>query len=330
MSKQNKILGFPKIDNIEESYSDKINWTLDQKIFHLYEVIDVFYHKFNGNVYLNFSGGKDSTVLLWFIDRWTEMNGYGNIRCLFNDTTNEHKEILDFVKSFGDRVEWTRPKMTFAQTLVKYGYPVISKVQSMAISRYQNTKREDQKIYRLTGKKPDGTHGKVGVISKKWRFVINAPFKVTNRCCDILKKEPIKRFEKKTGLRPITGVMSTESNNRRIQYIKNGGCNIWKKGKEMCMPLSLFTEDNIWECIDRFKIKICPIYYDQVINGELVTGEKRTGCAYCAFGAHCESSENNRFTRLYKREPKRYKSMMDKLGYRDVLNYINIKLPDNE
>lgn len=311
-----------------EKYSEKLNWTLDQKIFHLYEVLDVFYHRMDGKVYLNFSGGKDSTVLKFFIDRWSKMHGYDKVRCLFNDTTNEHKEVLDFVKSFGDEVEWTRPKMTFAQTLVKYGYPVISKVQAMAISRYQNTKREDQKIYRLTGVKADGTIGKVGVISKKWQFVIDAPFKVTNRCCDILKKEPIKRFEKETGLRPITGVMSTESNQRKLQYLKNGGCNIWKEGKEMCNPLSLFTEKDIWDCIEKFNIKICSIYYDQIINGEKVSGEKRTGCAYCAFGAQCESNKDNRFTRLHKREPKRYKSMMDKLGYREVLNFIGIELPD--
>ncbi len=190
----------------EESYTDKINWTLDQKIFHLFEVLDVYYHKMDGEVYLNFSGGKDSTVLKYFIDKWTDMHNYPRVRCLFNDTTNEYREILTFVKSFGEQVEWTRPKMTFAQTLDKYGYPVISKVQSMAISRFRNTKRPDQKLYRLTGKKADGTVGKVGVISNKWKFVINAPFKVTNRCCDILKKAPIKKFQKETGLKPITGV----------------------------------------------------------------------------------------------------------------------------
>ena len=316
--------------NNTETYTEKLNWTLDQKIFHLFEVLDVYYHRMNGEVYLNFSGGKDSTVLKYFIDKWTDMNGYPRVRCLFNDTTNEYKEILTFVKSFGDTVEWTRPKQTFAQTLKKYGFPVISKEQSMAISRARKTKDPNVRHYRLTGERNGIKVGTAGVISKKWQFVMDAPFDVTNRCCDILKKAPIKIFERKTGLRPITGVMSTESSLRKRNYIKNGGCNIWGKGKEMCMPLSLFTEDNIWECIDKFNIEICSVYFDQIIDGELVPGEKRTGCAYCAFGAQCEDPKNNRFTRLSKREPKRYKSMMDKMGYREVLNFIGIELPDND
>lgn len=312
-----------------ESYREKINWTLDQKIGHFFELIDLFYHKMNGGVYMSFSGGKDSTVMKHLIEKWLKMIGYPPIRYVFNNTTNEHQEVLDFVKTFGDEVTWIRPKMTFAQTLMKYGYPLISKVQAMALSRYRKTKHPHVKKYRLTGIKQDGTKGIVGVISKKWRFLIDAPFDVTEDCCRILKKDPVKRFERETGLRPITGVMAEESNQRRLEYAKNGGCIVWKEGKEMCMPLSIFTEENIWELIDKFNIKICPIYYDQIIDGELVPGEKRTGCAYCSFGCHFEDPDNNRFTRLAKREPKRYKTMMDKLGYRAALEYIGIKLPDS-
>lgn len=313
-----------------ESYKDKINWTLEQKVFHFFEVVSTFYNKMDGKVYLSFSGGKDSTVMKYLIDKWLKSSGYPPIKYVFNNTTNEHGEILDFVKSFGDEIIWLKPKLSFAQTLKKYGYPIISKEQSMALSRYKNTKRLDQKIYRMTGIKADGTKGTVGVIRNKWKFLIDAPFDVTERCCDVLKKRPIFKFEKETGLRPIIGTMAEESNQRRIQYIKNGGCNIWTKGKEMCLPLSIFTEDNIWELIGKYKIRICGIYYDQIIDGDLVTGEKRTGCAYCGFGCHLEPPNNNRFHRLYKREPKRYKSMMDKLGYRTVLNFIKINLPDNK
>lgn len=158
--------------------------------------------------------------------------------------------------------------------------------------------------------------------------MIDAPFNVTERCCDILKKQPVKKFEKKTGLRPIIGVMAEESNQRRIQYIKNDGCNVWTEGKEMCQPLSIFTEKNIWDLIKKHKIEICSIYFDQIIDGELVSGEKRTGCAYCAFGCHLEDKDNNRFHRLAKREPKRYATFMDKLGYREALTYLGINLPD--
>lgn len=316
-----------ELEGKEETLSEKLKWSLEQKEFHFFNILDTFYHRMDGQVYASFSGGKDSTVMIFLINKWLRLMKYPPIKIVFNNTTNEHKEILDFVKSFGNQITWLKPKMTFAQTLEKYGYPLISKEQSMAISRFQNTKREDQKVYRFSGIKPDGTKGVVGVISKKWRFMIDAPFKITNRCCDILKKEPVKRFEKEFGLRPIIGVMTEESNNRKLKYISDGGCITFKEGKESCQPLSLFTEKDIWSLIEKYDIEICSIYFDQIIEGELVTGEKRTGCAYCAFGAHCEDPKNNRFTRLQKREPKRFNSFMDKLGYRDALEFTGIEVP---
>lgn len=197
---------------------------------------------------------------------------------------------------------------------------------NIEISRYRNTKFPAQKKYRLTGEKPDGTFGKVGVISKKWQHVIDAPFKVTEKCCDILKKQPVQRFEKETGLRPIIGTMATESNPRKLQYVKTG-CNSFKEGKEACRPLSIFTEKDIWDLIERENIQIYDIYFDQIIDGELVTGEKRTGCAMCAFGVHMEDPDNNRFHRFAKRSPKVFRSYMEKLGYRSVLEFMNINVP---
>jgi 3'-phosphoadenosine 5'-phosphosulfate sulfotransferase (PAPS reductase)/FAD synthetase len=312
------------MEEIPETLEEKQAWTLEQKVVHFYMLLDVFYHRLNGNVYIAFSGGKDSTVMKWLCDNWTRMVGYPKIQAVFNNTTNEHKEILDFVKSFGDEVHWIRPRMTFVQTLQKYGYPLVSKEQSMAISRYKNSKSESVKEYRLTGFRNGKKVGSVGVISKKWRFLIDAPFNVTDRCCDILKKEPVKRFEKETGLRPIVGGMAEESAVRKRQYEKNGMCTIWKEGKEQLNPLSIFTEKDIWDLIKIKEISICPIYYDQVIDGQVVTGEKRTGCAYCAFGCQFEDKDNNRFQRLQMREPKRHETFMTKLGYKEALEYINI------
>jgi len=304
---------------------EKQKWTLDQKIYHLYEVVDNYYHRFNGGVYMSFSGGKDSTVLKYFIDKWLKMAGYPPIKYVFNNTTNEHKEILDFVKSFGDEVIHLRPKMTFAQVLEKYGFPMVSKQTARFLSRYRNTKSEQMRQFYKHGTNKDGSQSAFK-IAKKWHFLIDAPFNFTDRCCDILKKEPVKRFEKETGLKPIIGTMADESNQRKLQYKKNGEqCNTFTEGKEQCKPLSIFTEADIWALIERFNIKICSIYFDQVINGELVKGEKRTGCKLCGFGCQFETGEDNRYTRLSKREPNLHKSFMDKLGYRAVLKFIGIK-----
>lgn len=80
-------------------------------------------------VYISFSGGKDSTVLLDIVRNGC---GFSEIPAVFSDTGLEFPEIKEFVKSF-DNVEIIRPKMTFKQVVEKYGYPIISKEVSNTI-----------------------------------------------------------------------------------------------------------------------------------------------------------------------------------------------------
>ena len=78
-------------------------------------------------VYVSFSGGKDSTVLLNIV-----RNLYPNIKAVFIDTGLEYPEIREFVKTF-DNVDWIRPKKTFKQVIEEYGYPFISKEVSECV-----------------------------------------------------------------------------------------------------------------------------------------------------------------------------------------------------
>ena len=78
-------------------------------------------------VYVSFSGGKDSTVLLHIARQM-----YTNLKAVFVDTGLEYPEIREFVKTF-DNVEWLKPKMNFRQVIEKYGYPFISKEVSESV-----------------------------------------------------------------------------------------------------------------------------------------------------------------------------------------------------
>ena len=79
------------------------------------------------HVYVSFSGGKDSTVLLHLV-----RSMYPNIKAVFCDTGLELPEIRNFVKTF-DNVEWLRPKKSFIQVIEDDGYPLISKEVSEAV-----------------------------------------------------------------------------------------------------------------------------------------------------------------------------------------------------
>lgn len=72
-------------------------------------------------VYVSFSGGKDSTVLLDIVRKL-----YPTVRAVFVDTGLEFPEIREFVKTY-ENVEWLKPKMNFKEVIKKYGYPFTSK-----------------------------------------------------------------------------------------------------------------------------------------------------------------------------------------------------------
>ena len=116
---------------------------------------------------------------------------YPNIKALYIDTGLEYPEVKQFVKTW-DNVDIVRPKMSFKQVLENYGYPVISKEQSQYIHQYRVAKSEKTKKTRLEGNK----WGR-GKISEKWKFMINAPFKISDQCCNVMKKIQLKSTKKK-------------------------------------------------------------------------------------------------------------------------------------
>ncbi len=111
-------------------------------------------HYGTNGVYVSFSGGKDSTVLLHIVRQM-----YPDIEAVFVNTGLEYPEIQAFVKSF-DNVTILRPKMRFDEVIRKYGYPFIGKE---AAERVDNARKciagggykYIEHYYQLTQRLPD-------------------------------------------------------------------------------------------------------------------------------------------------------------------------------
>lgn len=292
------------------------NYPLELKVEKTKLRIREWYEHYNGEVYVSFSGGKDSTVLLHIV-----RSMYPEIEAVFSNTGLEFPEIVKFVKSF-DNVTIIKPKTTFKKVIEEKGYPIISKSVSNCVRLARKNIAEGKDTLRV--RQIRGLE-KGSIFNKgKWEFLLDAPFKISEQCCDELKKKPMKDFNKKSGKVPFIATMASEGGVRKEAYLKTG-CNAFNLGKSQ--PMGFWTEQDILRYIKENNLEICSVYGDIIVNDKGLyetTGEKRTGCIWCMLGVN-HDKEPNRFQRLKQTHPNLYDYCINKLNMGEVLDYINIK-----
>lgn len=297
---------------------------LESKILLSERRIKEWYDHWNGDVYLSFSGGKDSTVLKHLIENTP---GVCNVPSVFVDTGLEYPELRTFAIANSDRV--IKPKFRFDQVIQKYGYPIVTKRVADCVEGARRNPNSSR-MARLKGEcggRRDGKPSKFDI--PQWYFLLDAPFKISAKCCDVMKKEPLKRFQKETNLHPYVGILASESQGRKAEWIHKG-CNAYDSSDPQSRPLSFWTEQDILQYIRRYQLPYASVYGEIVEeNGVLrTTGCDRTGCMFCMFGCHLEKGEN-RFQKMKKTHPKQWEYCMRPveekgLGLKQVLDFLNV------
>ena len=301
-----------------EELHNRQQWTLAQKIDHSLGVIDQFIARMNGKVYLSFSGGKDSTVLLHLCEIIKP-----DIKCVFVNTGCESVDVVRFVEKMkaAHNIEVIRPKLTPRQVWAKYGFPLVSKDQAFKIDlvRKNPNSASAQKFMRDSNK---------FTISKCFRYLCDTEkckYHTSAVCCNKLKKDPCKRYEHESGLRPIVATMASESMLRETDYLRVGQCNKFDQGHEKSKPLSIWMEEDIWQFIRENNIEIAEIY---------AKGVDRTGCVGCGFGA--QMKDDRRLETFYRLYPKYYNMVLNfenngvtyREALREMLAVNGLWLPD--
>ena len=329
---------------------------LDIKIRMTKERIEQWYEHWDGMVYVSFSGGKDSTVLKHIVDSM-----YDDVPAVFVNTGLEYPEIQKFAMS-QKNVVTVRPEMRFDEVIKKYGYPVVSKEVAQTVCEAKKNAQTGKYIYRIKKLNGEliGKNGKPSTYNiPQWKFLLDAPYDISHKCCDVMKKKPAKTYEKTTGRKAIIGTLASESTLRKTQWVRYG-CNAFESKRPTSQALSFWTEQDILHYLKQFDVPYCSVYGEIVLvddgeqfEGQLTTfdvlndydgtllkttGCDRTGCIFCMFGCHLEK-EPNRFQRLKETHPRQYEycigggEMVDGkwqpskegLGLGKVLDYINVK-----
>lgn len=335
---------------------------LSAKVLMTQNRIREWYNHFDGDVYVSFSGGKDSTVLAHLVH-----DIYPDVPLVFSNTGLEYPEIQAFARKMG--AVFIRPKMRFDEVISEYGYPIIGKEVAEAIhyARLIKNGRADKETERrrsdINGKRvehdkqtkhyvrsraefnnkryvkknedgkgilviadeesTDGENELSPFNKKKWKPLCeNTLFKISHKCCGVMKKKPLRDYETREKERPYIGSLAEESRLRTGAWLRHG-CNAYE-GTVKSQPMSFWTEQDVLQYIRQNNLEIASVYGEIVTTDEngfaydplpgvdcklKCTGCDRTGCIFCGFGCHLEKGET-RFQRLAKTHPKQYEYCM--------------------
>lgn len=190
----------------------------------------------------------------------------------------------------------------------------------------------------------------------KYKFMLDAKFEISNRCCNAMKKYPSHKYHKDTGRNPIIATMASESRLRTQKWLANG-CNGFNLKIPTSTPMSFWTEQDVLLYIKLNNLPICSVYGEVVedrsdtdmVEGQMTisdikgfedcgifdaprlplktTGCNRTGCVLCGFGCHLEKEGEERFLRLKETHPKfhnlLYLAKNNGVTYAEAIDWIN-------
>lgn len=344
-------------------------------------------------IYVSFSGGKDSTVLLDLVRK-----DYPEVKAMFVDVPTQYPELKQFVMTFKN-VDIVKPKISFVEVCEKYGFPLISKEVSNCVSgarkyvKYidsqksnknnlniqtvpyacymadllgidRRTDKQNEKykslqmgvipsgsefrLRRLNGELTDSKGNYSQFNQEKYKFFLDAPFDISEKCCDVMKKNPAHKYERETGRKPFIATMATESSLRAKKWMQEG-CNAFDAKHPHSKPMTFWTEQDVLLYIKENNLPICSVYGDVVTDYETMgqcknqmsfadfgifdnerpllktTGCQRTGCVLCGFGCHLE--KESRFELLKQTHPKFHNLLYilknNGVTYAEAIDWVN-------
>ena len=314
--------GFAVVYMQESLLRYRQNLPLDIKVKMTERRIADWYNYFGGEVYLSFSGGKDSTVLLHIARRIGL-----DIPVVFLDTWMEFPQVRQFVKEH-ENIITIKPDKSLKQIIDDDGWCFPSKDVAEMIDGVRRDKK--WAIKKINGLDKNGNKSEFRQQYKKWRILVDAPIKISHRCCLDMKEIPVAKYEKETGNKPILALMAEESQRRKEAYLRTG-CNGFNSQRPVSKPMGFWTEQDVLQYIKLNNIKIAEPY-GKIISCDghkklfktncklCCSGMSRTGCMFCPVGLHLNK---DRLKLVKHFNSKLYDYIMEELDMKKLVDFIN-------
>lgn len=188
----------------------------------------------------------------------------------------------------------------------QYGFPILGKAASKlkahrinidCFLRFSDTASNDDELKKY-----------YGILRK---------VKISQACCDVLKKEPSHKIQRQLKVDLLfLGMMANESYRRQLTFSTKGYLfEVVTESRRInipvyhCHPLSIWTDADIWEYIHRFNVPYSPLYdltYTDEKGNECKM--KRNGCIGC-FTDY--GRKNSHMYVLRQTHPGRWKTVMN-------------------
>ena len=225
--------------------------------------------------YIAFSGGRDSTVLSALVDYALPNN---KIPRVYANTGIDFLEISHFVyltAKADNRVKILQPTHNLKEMFQEIGYPFKSKYHSHILDMYSRQGKSGC-VLKYAEPIKNTPHSCPKIL--QYQFNSPLPFKMSDKCCYKMKKEPFKKYEKESGrFIGLTGMRRAEKGLREqlpcLSFIH--------KKLSRFHPLAPCSDDFIDYFIKYFNISICDLYKEPY-------NFKRTGCVGCPYNIHLQ------------------------------------------
>lgn len=228
------------------------------------------------------------------------------------------KALVEAAKKRGYELDRTNmfpkgTKMTFAYCVEQYGAPLLGKAASKldahrinieCFLKYSQTATEDEKL--------------------KEYYDTLRKCKFSQHCCKLLKKEPSERMQAQLDVDMMfKGLMASESHMRMMSFATRG--HIFASSRKHIKdgpfyhvnPLSLWTDDDVWAYIHRYKLDYSPLYDILYTSSDgTIKHIERNGCIMC--GTDIQFKDNH-LSILRQTHPKAWEVCMEHFGYRQQL-----------